>query len=192
MNMTSTNCAVCTWMTLSKMSFWISQGNVATSDSWGGQICKICIWNFLKFYVVKLLKLVNFWQLVIFPVLHYNILSLASPPTISCAGNNSDPGLRQSLCGPVCWSLAMNKRGFCTTFPVSWSSFTNTVPKWRNCSISIFFINLRLIVRFRFARQPTKIALLARICHSHVCLVCVRDKVAECNCTVACCDFIAR
>ena len=57
----------------------------------------------------------------------------------------------------------VNKHGFCTTFPVSRSSFTNTVPKWWNCSISNLFWTLRLIVRFCFARQPTKTKLLARI-----------------------------
>ena len=57
----------------------------------------------------------------------------------------------------------VNKHGFCTTFPVSRSSFTNTVPKWWNCSISNLFWTLRLIVRFCFARHPTKTKLLARI-----------------------------
>ena len=32
----------------------------------------------------------------------------------------------------------VNKHGFCATFPVSRSSSTNTVLKWRNCSISLF------------------------------------------------------
>jgi len=32
----------------------------------------------------------------------------------------------------------INKHGFCTTFPVSRSSFTDTVPKWWNCSICFF------------------------------------------------------
>jgi len=46
--------------------------------------------------------------------------------------------------------------GFCANSPASRSSFTNTAPKWRNYSISNLFLTLRLIVRFRCARQPTK------------------------------------
>jgi len=43
----------------------------------------------------------------------------------------------------------INKHGFCTSFPVSLSSFTNSVPKWRNCAICYHvFWTLRLIVRF--------------------------------------------
>jgi len=57
----------------------------------------------------------------------------------------------------------VTKHGFCTTFPVSRSSFTNIVPKWRNFSISNRFLTLQLIIRFRFERQPTKTKLLARI-----------------------------
>ena len=57
----------------------------------------------------------------------------------------------------------VNKHGFRTTFPVSRSSFTNTVPKWRNRFISNLFRTLRLIVRFHFARQPTKTKLIPRI-----------------------------
>ena len=34
---------------LPKMNFWISQGDVAISDRWGRQVCKIFMWsNFLK------------------------------------------------------------------------------------------------------------------------------------------------
>jgi len=33
---------------LLKMTFWISRGKVATSDKWGGQICKIFVSNFLR------------------------------------------------------------------------------------------------------------------------------------------------
>ena len=36
------------WIILVKMTFWISQGTVAASDRWGGQICKICMMNFLR------------------------------------------------------------------------------------------------------------------------------------------------
>ena len=50
----------------------------------------------------------------------------------------------------------INKHGFCTAFPVSRSTFTSTVPKWWNGSISNLFWTLRFIVRFRCARQPTK------------------------------------
>ena len=39
-----------------------------------------------------------------------------------------------------------------------------TVPKWRNCTISNLLLTLRLIVCFRFARQTTKTKLLA---HTH-------------------------
>jgi len=58
----------------------------------------------------------------------------------------------------------VNKHGFCANFPASRSSFTtNTAPKWRNCSISNLFLTLRLIVRFRCARQPTKAKISVRI-----------------------------
>ena len=57
----------------------------------------------------------------------------------------------------------VNKHGFCTTFLVSRSSFTNTVPKWRNSTICNLSWALRLIVRFRSARQPAKTKLLTRI-----------------------------
>ena len=57
----------------------------------------------------------------------------------------------------------INKHCFCTTFPVSRSSFANTVPKWWNCSISNLFWTLWLTVHFRFASQPTKTKLVARI-----------------------------
>jgi len=60
----------------------------------------------------------------------------------------------------------INEHGFCATFPVSRSCFLNTVPKWWNCSISNLFWTLRLIVRFRFARQPTKTKLLPGILSS--------------------------
>jgi len=87
----------------------------------------------------------------------------------------------------------VNKHGFCTSFPVSRSSFTNTAAKLWHCSISNLFWTLRLIVRFHFARQPAKTKLLPRMSViSHVGLVCLRDEVAACNCTVARCDFIAR
>ena len=56
-----------------------------------------------------------------------------------------------------------NEHGFCATFPASRSSFTNTLQKWWNCSICNFFWTLRLIIRFRLARQPTKTKLLAGI-----------------------------
>jgi len=42
----------------------------------------------------------------------------------------------------------INKHSFCATFSVSLSSFTNTVPKWWNCSISNLFWTLRLITCF--------------------------------------------
>ena len=89
--------------------------------------------------------------------------------------------------GPVLWNLAINKHGLCTTFPVSRSCFANTVPKWWNCSMSNLFWTLRLIVRFCFARQPTKTIVISRVG-----FVCLRNKVVACNCTVARCDFIAR
>ena len=89
--------------------------------------------------------------------------------------------------GPVLWNLAINKHGLCTTFPVSRSSFANTVPKWWNCSMSNLFWTLRLIVRFCFARQPTKTIVISRVG-----FVCLRNQLAACNCTVARCDFIAR
>jgi len=38
-----------------------------------------------------------------------------------------------------------NKHGFCATFPVSRSSSTNTVLKWRNCSISNLFSALMYV-----------------------------------------------
>jgi len=61
----------------------------------------------------------------------------------------------------------INKHGFCATFSVSRSSFTNTVvPRWRLCTISNLSWALRSIVRFRFARQPTKTKLLPRISQS--------------------------
>jgi len=43
-----------------QMNFLISQDNVATFDSWDGQICKMWMSNFFKFYVLILLKSVNF------------------------------------------------------------------------------------------------------------------------------------
>jgi len=82
----------------------------------------------------------------------------------------------------------INKHGFSTIFPISPSSFTNTVPKWWNCSISNLFWTLRLIICFRFTRQPTKTKLLPRI--SSVWFV--YATVTACNCAVARCDFIAR
>ena len=39
------------------------------------------------------------------------------------------------------WLCRINKHGFCTTFPISRSSFTNAVPKWWNCSIIESFLN---------------------------------------------------
>jgi len=36
------------WIIQLKMTFWISQGKVATSDKWGGQTCKIFMSNFLR------------------------------------------------------------------------------------------------------------------------------------------------
>jgi len=36
------------WIILLKMTFWISQGKVATADKWGGQTCKIFMSNFLR------------------------------------------------------------------------------------------------------------------------------------------------
>ena len=57
----------------------------------------------------------------------------------------------------------------------------------------IFFWTLRLVVRFRFVRQPAETRLLPRISVISLAgLVCLRDKVTECNCTVARCHFIAR
>ena len=88
--------------------------------------------------------------------------------------------LRLSSC--MLWLCRVNKHGFCTTFPVSRSSFTNRLPKWRNCSISNLFWALRSIVRFRFARQPTKTKPISKnIVIRHVDLVCLRDKVAVCK-----------
>jgi len=76
----------------------------------------------------------------------------------------------------------VNKHGFCTSFPVSRSSFTNTLPKWWNFSISNLFWTSWLIARFHFViRQPTKTKLLGlprMSVISHVSLVCLRDKVA--------------
>jgi len=41
--------------------FWISQGKVATSDRWGGQICKIFMWNFFSgFNIPKIIKIGQF------------------------------------------------------------------------------------------------------------------------------------
>ena len=59
----------------------------------------------------------------------------------------------------------INKHGFCTTFPVSLSFFTNTVSEWWNCFINLFW-SLRLIMHFHFARQPSKTKLLPRILYS--------------------------
>ena len=42
--------------------FWISQGKVATSDRWGGQKCKIFMWNFSGFNVPKIVKIGYFWR----------------------------------------------------------------------------------------------------------------------------------
>jgi len=42
-------------------------------------------------------------------------------------------------------------------------ALTNTVPKWWNRFMSNLFWTLRLIVRFRFATQPTETKLLATI-----------------------------
>ena len=36
--------------------FSISQGKVATSERWGGQICKIFTSNFLRIYHAKIIK----------------------------------------------------------------------------------------------------------------------------------------
>jgi len=36
-----------------KMTFWISQGKVATSDRRGGQMCKIFLLNFLRIQHTK-------------------------------------------------------------------------------------------------------------------------------------------
>ena len=36
------------------MTFWISQGKVATSDRWAGQICKIFMSNFLRISHIKI------------------------------------------------------------------------------------------------------------------------------------------
>jgi len=36
------------WIILLKMTFWISQGKIATSDRWGGQTCKIFMSNFFQ------------------------------------------------------------------------------------------------------------------------------------------------
>jgi len=87
-----------------------------------------------------------------------------------------------------CDFVTKNKHGFSTIFPISPSSFTNTVPKWWNCSISNLFWTLRLIICFRFTRQPTKTKLLPRISS----VWSVYATVTACNCTVARCDFIAR
>ena len=44
-----------------KNDFWISQGKVATSDRWGGQICKVFMSKFSQDLTYqKLLKSVNF------------------------------------------------------------------------------------------------------------------------------------
>ena len=42
-----------------KMTFWISQGKVATSDRWGGQICTIFMPNFLgsEFFLPEIIKI---------------------------------------------------------------------------------------------------------------------------------------
>ena len=70
----------------------------------------------------------------------------------------------RAILSHVCATLRLcrvNKHGFCTTYPVSLSSFTSTVLKWWNCSIcNLFFWTLWLIVCFRLARQPTKTKLL--------------------------------
>ena len=91
-----------------------------------------------------------------------------------------------------------NKHGFCATFPVSRSCFTNTLPKWLNCSTSSLFWTLRLIVRFRFARQPTKIKNIVSVvlvsfvyatksqCPTRQSATLSRDKVAHS------CDILAR
>jgi len=42
--------------------FSISQGKVATSERWGGQICKIFTLNFLRIYQSKIIKTGLFWQ----------------------------------------------------------------------------------------------------------------------------------
>jgi len=43
--------------------FGKSQGKVATSDRWGGQICKVFVSNFIQDLTYqKLSKSVNFWQ----------------------------------------------------------------------------------------------------------------------------------
>jgi len=38
----------CVWIILLKMTFLTSQGKVAASDRWGGQICKTVMSNFLR------------------------------------------------------------------------------------------------------------------------------------------------
>ena len=48
-----------------QMNFLISQDNVATFDSWDGQICKMWMSIFFRFYVLILLKSVNFFYRII-------------------------------------------------------------------------------------------------------------------------------
>ena len=56
------NSQKCVWIVLLKMTFWISQGKVATSDRWCGQILRFSCQIFSGFNVPKSLKSVNFWQ----------------------------------------------------------------------------------------------------------------------------------
>ena len=102
---------------------------------------------------------VNFWLLR--PMSHLRFYSAICRTSARLYRATKSQTLRLSSC--TLRLCRINKHGFCTTFPVSRSSFTNTVPKWWNRSISNLFWTLRLIARFHCARQPSKTELLARI-----------------------------